>query len=1077
MHEKSRGSPLSATAATPELDPSLASSHDEKKASERTTQLSCKLGTVPMETPELVSKGVSGSVADKTGRVEKCFINIIRELRENPTLHSKADAAANLTETVTDVLDRFRLWAGNIGARNAPDSPFSLESRLAAASEVLEQVEDLLNDLMDALSDFVGSNGYGFMDQFDINHVLERYPKLGKPESRWLCERLGRAITKRRQFLRYARRHKSRVAGDQEWTESREEEEMMESIIAHNAFVVAQDTTNKSTYSTAAVTAFDEDKVSYVSVSSSFHMAPNGDATLHLPSLAKVSKGEAIFECPFCFGIQSASNEWAWRQHAFQDLKAYVCTFSGVECDSQLFGDSRAWFDHEMQCHRRKWICIICQEGPFNTSKRMEGHIKIKHGDVLARKEQLRMIADASQRAVDALPAQDCPFCDEWAESLRVETPAPDGVDASAVVVTVDPTQFRRHVALHHEQLALFALPRMTDDEEEDDGGRRGSISSTYRLSSDLSQRASLNPDREESLGPGPEKGFDLEGTDSSSSAAAPSTVWDDFADLRARIDRLDLTGKSRKTPLTTGTSRSKSSGERPRTATAIPVPDPPLLHIATALGNLDKVAREFDREGYEYTKPSDLVRYLLKHGQEEPTPADTLIGAPVHHPLFSKRTRDIQAQEGIPFPGLPLNPWDGPPTGGNSTPLRETIPDSPTDGFPELTQLPALESLPQTRAGTLHSKLTSDGTGNPLLDIPAVVSKTPRPSPETEERKETTERKRTKTGCITCRKRRIKCDEGKPTCNICIKSNRECEGYSTRLTFKEPLGAFPLAADPLHSDSGPAERTVGGLQLSALLENQSKGNRPIVASVEDVDEPGNVVEETARYAYESGSSAAKSAVDDIGFGSGSQNTRMKPNTEAETKATSAIRSRPAKTVLKSPERPRSASPERNGATIPAPPRLKGILKPPKEKFPEDPQPIREGVAPRKHPSSSGAAPAGKRWTKISRKMVSPAALKNGKERFEVRDDFVIVLRMLSKEEVMEYAEATTRLRGKSLSVSSCCDTTSTLESNTSGRLEKRRQEHSERAVREWDIDIRNVPEEGTARVPQHKIETAESDG
>ncbi|KAK4145874.1 fungal transcriptional regulatory-like protein [Dichotomopilus funicola] len=52
--------------------------------------------------------------------------------------------------------------------------------------------------------------------------------------------------------------------------------------------------------------------------------------------------------------------------------------------------------------------------------------------------------------------------------------------------------------------------------------------------------------------------------------------------------------------------------------------------------------------------------------------------------------------------------------------------------------------------------------------------------------------KRRTKTGCLTCRKRRIKCDEGKPICNNCIKSKRDCEGYSQRLTFKKPLGSFP---------------------------------------------------------------------------------------------------------------------------------------------------------------------------------------------------------------------------------------------------------------------------------------------
>lgn len=45
--------------------------------------------------------------------------------------------------------------------------------------------------------------------------------------------------------------------------------------------------------------------------------------------------------------------------------------------------------------------------------------------------------------------------------------------------------------------------------------------------------------------------------------------------------------------------------------------------------------------------------------------------------------------------------------------------------------------------------------------------------------------RKRTKTGCLTCRKRRIKCDEGKPICKNCQKSKRQCEGYNQRVVFK----------------------------------------------------------------------------------------------------------------------------------------------------------------------------------------------------------------------------------------------------------------------------------------------------
>src|SRR5690348_9477693 len=77
-------------------------------------------------------------------------------------------------------------------------------------------------------------------------------------------------------------------------------------------------------------------------------------------------------------------------------------------------------------------------------------------------------------------------------------------------------------------------------------------------------------------------------------------------------------------------------------------------------------------------------------------------------------RAREIQAQEGVA--SLPLNPWGGPPTSGNSTPLRENIPESPTDGFPDFAMLPTPDSLPSTRrarAGTVPSRFSPGGAGN----------------------------------------------------------------------------------------------------------------------------------------------------------------------------------------------------------------------------------------------------------------------------------------------------------------------------------------------------------------------------
>ncbi|KAL8721975.1 MAG: hypothetical protein Q9225_001450 [Loekoesia sp. 1 TL-2023] len=92
------------------------------------------------------------------------------------------------------------------------------------------------------------------------------------------------------------------------------------------------------------------------------------------------------------------------------------------------------------------------------------------------------------------------------------------------------------------------------------------------------------------------------------------------------------------------------------------------------------------------------------------------------------------------------------------------------------------------------------------------------------------------------------------------------------------------------------------------------------------------------------------------------------------------------------------------------PPQPKSILRPPREKFPEDPAPVREGVAPLKDAGKKGIPPNA-RWTKIDRKLVNPEALEAGNERYEERVDYVIVLRVLTKEEIEQYAAKTQELR------------------------------------------------------------------
>ncbi|KAL4897931.1 hypothetical protein BDV59DRAFT_168887 [Aspergillus ambiguus] len=88
--------------------------------------------------------------------------------------------------------------------------------------------------------------------------------------------------------------------------------------------------------------------------------------------------------------------------------------------------------------------------------------------------------------------------------------------------------------------------------------------------------------------------------------------------------------------------------------------------------------------------------------------------------------------------------------------------------------------------------------------------------------------KRRTKTGCLTCRQRRIKCGEEKPICNNCVKSKRECKGYAQRLVFKDPVGISESSQDGptlLHSDA--AEGLTRGYHAPAFSQPRPAGSQP----------------------------------------------------------------------------------------------------------------------------------------------------------------------------------------------------------------------------------------------------------
>lgn len=124
----------------------------------------------------------------------------------------------------------------------------------------------------------------------------------------------------------------------------------------------------------------------------------------------------------------------------------------------------------------------------------------------------------------------------------------------------------------------------------------------------------------------------------------------------------------------------------------------------------------------------------------------------------------------------------------------------------------------------------------------------------------------------LACRRRRIKCGEERPTCGNCVKSKRNCEGYTPRVIFKDPLGAYrpsgsaahesgshfqPIAThnslDPQHRQLQP--RNVGQMPLPVIApqpiqhEHQPwPGMSPFALAPPYQDEPQSRPFDVSRY-------------------------------------------------------------------------------------------------------------------------------------------------------------------------------------------------------------------------------------
>lgn len=81
------------------------------------------------------------------------FDQLINDLKQRESSETDGDSLPISSYIVSDALDRFKLWAGNIGASQEVHMKTSLEARLQHVPDVKTEICQLLEVMNEALDD------------------------------------------------------------------------------------------------------------------------------------------------------------------------------------------------------------------------------------------------------------------------------------------------------------------------------------------------------------------------------------------------------------------------------------------------------------------------------------------------------------------------------------------------------------------------------------------------------------------------------------------------------------------------------------------------------------------------------------------------------------------------------------------------------------------------------------------------------------------------------------------------------------------------------------------------------------
>ncbi|KAH7380244.1 hypothetical protein DE146DRAFT_624784, partial [Phaeosphaeria sp. MPI-PUGE-AT-0046c] len=294
---------------------------------------------------------------------------------------------------IHDALGRFRLWVGNIGAHRTGRASLDYKLREAShirdrVIELLQNLESVLRealeivtgervpweDLSDSESDVsetdlatpddeastelaqLASNmteinsclmrlslairnpaphdqfkesrqiDVTHFEAFDIEHVRGKFPSA----SEYLVLRLGKAISRRRQYLRYREEHRKKLEqGLPVQPLPQEIESTQDAVRTPTAPSEKIESTVASSIPLAvkaSISSSNLDEIDYYedTLSQTSYASSNNDSSkLRPPPLPEAGQDGDPFECPLCFRFTSVRQTPAWHKHVYRDLQPY----------------------------------------------------------------------------------------------------------------------------------------------------------------------------------------------------------------------------------------------------------------------------------------------------------------------------------------------------------------------------------------------------------------------------------------------------------------------------------------------------------------------------------------------------------------------------------------------------------------------------------------------------------------------------------------------------------------------------------------------------------------------------------